>query len=369
VALFIRRGSETLDLTKEDLMPALSFTSLNAPSNPVAALTFSTRFLRPEDQFGAWRTLLAETIDLLPSPKAAEPFDAELSCWAFGDIAFTRTIYADAPARRWRHLQRSFTDHWCVVLARSGKGGQDSVTLTDAHSLSFRSLALPFMGEARDTEVLTLFLPRDSCRDELEDFERAHGRDIDPHLGAVLAGYMEGLAQQLPHLSREHADGLATATRALVAACIAPRAERFEAAEAPIASLLIDRARLVVRQNMASAEFGPKQLARLMAMSRSKLYRLFESTGGVAHFINRERLREAHRRLGSPRDARSIHVVGNEVGFTDHSTFSRAFRREFGCSPTEARERSLAKLPAQPLGFTVNDAARPRPSGTLTRLG
>jgi AraC-like DNA-binding protein len=350
-------------------MPVLSFTSLNAPSNSVAALTFSTKLLRPEDQFDAWRSLLAETIDLLPTPKAVGPFEAELSCWMFGDIAFTRTSYANAPARRWRHLQRSFMDHWCIVLARSGKGGQDSLTLTDAHSLSFRSLALPFMGEAQDTEVLSLFLPRDSCRDELEDFERAHARDINPHLGAVLAGYMEGLARQLPHLSREQADGLAVATRALVAACIAPRAERFEAAEAPIASLLIDRACLVVKRNMASAEFGPKQLARLMAMSRSKLYRLFESTGGVANFINRERLREAYRRLGSSRDARSIRLVGNEVGFTDHSTFSRAFRREFGCSPTDARERSLAKLSAQPLGFVVNDAALPHASGTLTRRG
>ena len=78
-------------------------------------------------------------------------------------------------------------------------------------------------------------------------------------------------------------------------------------------------------------------------MSRSKLYRLFENNGGVAHFINRERLREAHRRLNSDRETLSIHAIGNEVGFVDHSTFSRAFRREFGCSPTEARERALAR--------------------------
>jgi AraC-like DNA-binding protein len=77
-------------------------------------------------------------------------------------------------------------------------------------------------------------------------------------------------------------------------------------------------------------------------MSRSKLYRLLENDGGVAHFINRERLREAHRRLSAHREALSIHAIGNEVGFVDHSTFSRAFRREFGYSPTEARERSLA---------------------------
>lgn len=109
---------------------------------------------------------------------------------------------------------------------------------------------------------------------------------------------------------------------------------------------------------MAAPDFGPERLARLLAMSRSKLYRLFESTGGVAHFINRERLREAHRRLCSHRDAPSIHIIGNEVGFVDHSTFSRAFRREFGHSPSEARERSLTKLAARPFGLAQPDAAQ-----------
>jgi AraC-like DNA-binding protein len=370
LALFIDHASETPYLM-EAFVPALSFFDLKGSTDPFAAYKFSTKLLRPEDQFDAWRSPFAETIDLLPTAHASEMFEAEFSCWAFEDIIFTRAIYADAPARRWQHLQRSFMGHWCVVLARSDDRSRDSLSLADPrhHSLSFRSLALPFMGEARDTEVLTLFLPRDSWCDELEDFERARGRDINPELGALLAGYMDGLARQLPHIGREHAHRLAVATRSLVAACIAPRAERLEAAEAPIASLLIDRARLVIRQNMASPKFGPEQLARLMAMSRSKLYRLFESTGGVAHFINRERLREAQRRLSSPRAARSIHVIGSEVGFTDHSTFSRAFRREFGISPREARERSLATQAAQTLGFVFADAAPAGVSATRPPLG
>jgi AraC-like DNA-binding protein len=343
---------------EEDVVPALSFASPEASTESAFALNFSTKHLRPEDQFDAWRSLLAETIELLPSATAAEMFEAEFSCWTFGDVVFTRTLYANAPTRHWRHRQRSFLDHWCVVLAHSASGGRDGPSLTNAppDHLGFRSLGMPFEGEAQDTEVLTLFLPRDFCRDELDDFERAHDLDINPELGVLLAGYMDNLARQLPRIGPEHAHGLAAATRSLVAACIAPRPERIEAAEIPLAPLLTDRARLVVRQNMASPEFGPEQLARLMAMSRSKLYRLFESTGGVAHFINRERLREAHRRLSSPIDALSIHVIGNEVGFIDHSTFSRAFRREFGYSPTEARERSLARLSAQPLGFVFQDA-------------
>lgn len=305
---------------------------------------------------------MSGAIDLLPDSDASQPFEVDFSSWTFGDAILTRTLYTSAPGRHWRHRPRSYMDHWCVVV-----GYADLREHGSQGCVSFRSLAMPFEGQAQDTEVLGLYLPRDFCRDELEDFGRAHGMAIDSRLGALLAGYLDNLARQLPHISAGHAQSLAAATRSLVAACIAPRSERSEAAEAPLASLQIDRARLFVRQNMASPGFGPEQLARLMAMSRSKLYRLFESTGGVAHFINRERLREAYTRLGAPRGAMPIYAIGNDVGFVDHSTFSRAFRREFGYSPSEARERSLARLPAQSFGLSLRnpeqDAASPAAAG------
>lgn len=349
-------------------MRVLSFTSPGASAEAAFDRRSSTKDLRPEDQFDALQSLLAEAS--APTPEAAEAPQAAFSCWMFGDVVFTRTLYDNASNRQWRYRQRSFLDHWCVVLAHSCADRRDLLSLATPRqgSLSFHSLAMPFEGHAADTEVLTLFLPLDFRRDELDDFEQVPELEIHPDLGALLASYMDNLALRLPHISPDRAQGLAAATRSLVAACIAPRPERSEAAETPFASLLIDRARLVVRQNMASPEFGPEQLARLMAMSRSKLYRFFESTGGVAHFINRERLREAHRRLASPRDALSIHVIGNEVGFMDHSTFSRAFRREFGCSPTEARERSLARLSAEPPSLTLDNATPDIPSSSASCL-
>jgi AraC-like DNA-binding protein len=99
---------------------------------------------------------------------------------------------------------------------------------------------------------------------------------------------------------------------------------------------------------MATPEFGPKHLVRLLGISRSKLYRLLDNVGGVASFINRERLKEAHRRLATSGYAVSIQAIGSGVGFRDHSSFSRAFRREFGYSPTEAREKALAKCASMP---------------------
>ena len=69
---------------------------------------------------------------------------------------------------------------------------------------------------------------------------------------------------------------------------------------------------------------------------------MFEPSGGVARHIQAERLREAHRALADPDNQRDIHAVAEDLGFYDASTFSRTFRREYGCTPSEVRATALA---------------------------
>lgn len=319
-------------------MPAFSHGGVRKDVSVFSVAHFCTAGLQAKDQFDAWRSLHEDTIELLPTHGASAGFAAKFSSWRLGELVLTHVAYAQAPGRQWRHRPKSYLDHWCVVLARTR--APDGALQEE---LSFRSLALPFEGQAQDSEVITLYLPRDQRPIDEQRFDTAHGLDVSPDFAPLLIGYLDSLVRRLPHVTVEHAASLEMPTRALVAACIIPQSIYQEAARAPLGSVLIDRARTVVRQNMASPDFGPERLARLLAMSRSKLYRLFEHSGGVAHFINCERLREAHHRLSSQRETLSIHAIGNEVGFIDHSTFSRAFRREFGYSPTEAREQGLAR--------------------------
>ncbi len=309
---------------------------------------FCTSGLQAAHQFGAWQSLHRDTIELVPTRELSAGFSAEFSSWRLGEMILTHVVYSGAPDRQWRHRPKSYLDHWCVVLARTVT--DDGVQYQD---LSFRSLALPFEGRAQDSEVITLYLPRDGRPADEQRFDDAHGLDVSREFAPLLTDYLDSLVRRMPHVSPEQATSLEVPTQALVAACIVPQPAYREAARAPLGSILVDRARVLVRQNMAAPDFGPDRLAGLLAMSRSKLYRLFESSGGVAHFINGERLREAHHRLISHRETRSIRAIGNEVGFVDHSTFSRAFRREFGYSPTEARERGLARSFADGSELTI----------------
>ena len=328
--------------------------NLSSDTNLRSGQVFSTQHLAAFDQFEGWRQHVADIIELVPNREQADGFSAQSTRWAIGDLIFTHAVFSQAPERSWRHRPQSCLDHWCLVLARTGRE-------TDAHVsentgltrklpsqsppssvLSFRSLALPFEGGGQDEEVVTLLLPRTALPQLDGKLGSALNPDIPPAMQGLLAGYLTTLARTLPQLPPGQANALAEPTAALIAACVAPTLERIEVAALPLSSTIIERATRVVRQNMASPDFGPDQLCRLLAMSRSKLYRHFEKFGGVASFIQRERLGEAFARLGDRGAIHSIHQIAESVGFHDHSTFSRAFRREFGFSPSVARERALA---------------------------
>ena len=124
----------------------------------------------------------------------------------------------------------------------------------------------------------------------------------------------------------------------MLTACLLSAAEPRTVRPADVAVAQLERARMIIRQNIGLATLGPWKICQLIGMSRSALHRLFEPQGGVAHNIQTERMRVAHTMLADPATAgQSIGVIAEKVGMFDASTVSRIFRREFGYAPSEAR--------------------------------
>lgn len=144
----------------------------------------------------------------------------------------------------------------------------------------------------------------------------------------------------------------------MVTAAVAPNAERVAVAQRQIDLGRKERVRQAVRRHLRTPIFGPTILCRLVGMSRSNLYRLFEDDGGVARYIQRQRLLEARTVLTDPATRKSISAIAGDLCFADASSFSRTFRREFGHSPGEVRSAALAGLAL---------SATPRNSATSAR--
>ncbi len=148
---------------------------------------------------------------------------------------------------------------------------------------------------------------------------------------------MLALERRLPTLAAADLPRLAQAVGAIVAASIAPSVERFGAAASQIDLGRLERVRRAIRKDLRSPTLGPLTLCRTVGISRSHLYRLFEDTGGVARYIQRQRLLEAHAILCNGATSMPVAAIADELCFADASGFTRAFKREFGYSPRDVR--------------------------------
>ena len=117
---------------------------------------------------------------------------------------------------------------------------------------------------------------------------------MDTPLGHLLGDYMLALERHLPPVTESDFPRLTNAVGAMIAAAVALSAERIAVAKSQVDFGRNERVRQAVRRHLRTPTLGPKTLSRLVGMSRSNLYRLFEDTDGVARYIHVQRLLEVH---------------------------------------------------------------------------
>jgi AraC-like DNA-binding protein len=306
--------------------------------------SFSTAPVEPARQFDAWHAQCGTFMELTAPLNHHVGYQAQCTAWKLGPFVLTSATAQAARYRRTRtQIRRDAIDHWVIKLSRSGMHRMWTATdfaVIPAGLPFVFSLANAFEGERSDLEWISLFVPRDIFPGLAPVIDRSLHMPLASSLGLLLGRYLDALdAQLLCDTTEAELPRLVAATRAMVAACIAPSRE---AAVPLLEHARLERVRRAIRQNLRSPTLTPKRLCRLVGMSRSQLYRLFEPMGGVACYIQAERLREAHRALADPDILRDIREVAEDLGFFDASAFSRTFRREFGCTPSEVRAAALA---------------------------
>src|SRR6516164_7259441 len=276
---------------------------------------FATQPLPPRDQFAAWREWYRPVFDVIPKNGVDDAFPAEVHVWRLGGLAISRSSAPPRDVVRTKtHLRHDPVDHW--IISYCARGAHSAVTAGTVLEVPARvpylwSLGQEFLHERTHVDRVQFFLARDGRLSVVTEAD----------------------------LSR-----LTTAVGAMVAAALSPSADRVAVARGQIDVGRKERVRQAVRRHLRTPTLGPTNLCRLVGMSRSNLYRLFEDTGGVARYIQRERLLEAHAVLTDPTKTQSISAIAEDLCFAYASSFSRTFRREFGHSPSEVRSAALAGL-------------------------
>jgi AraC-like DNA-binding protein len=326
-------------------------------------VTLRTHELPAQAQVGAWRGWFDSVFDLAqPEEEREAGFLAESLAWPLAGMGLSQVSAPRLSVMRTRQLiRRNPVDHWSLTM-----GGVETRLQTPqglvripANTPFIVSLGRELVSERDADQRLQLYLSRDRLEAMAGPLDAACDQPLDGMLGQLLADYLRLLAQRIPHLRPEEAARLPDAIAAMVAACVQPSPDRLALAEGQMEATRLARVRRAIRAHLGSARLSPQLLCRLAGTSRSQLYRLLEGEGGVARYIQKLRLEASHAALGDERDARSIAQVAEACGFHDPSAFSRAFRREFGATPSEVRMAALAGHAMRPLALRGDGLATP----------
>ncbi|WP_448955850.1 helix-turn-helix domain-containing protein [Labrys neptuniae] len=307
---------------------------------------FDSNQFEPAERFERWRERIAPAFSMERPIRPGDEYQAKHEVWDLGGMVFARADQNGGRFSRTEQMRRQSGDHWCVLYLKSGidvasadqtAGMQESISTARAGDLGFYSLAQTCRGVMREMKALTLYIPREGFAKQAHDFDRLSNSIISSPRAIVLGDYLQSLERQIENCSTADIAALGLATRAMIAACLSPTADTVEDAETPELWLNRTKAGRYIRAHLGNPCLSPQHICHSVGVSRSKLYRMFESAGGVFRYIRQARLHAAHKLLTEEQTARRVGDVAVAVGFTDISDFSRAFSREFGYSPSQAR--------------------------------
>jgi AraC-like DNA-binding protein len=307
-------------------------------------LRFDSSVFRESDAEEIWRDGLSAMYEI--ERPTLSPFRASIDSWNLGTMLLTRHFVQDEVSfqRTKRKIATSGIDHYLIhclldgTLTSTFGRGEQRVALG---SVAVRDLAVENTGFTRDAPILTLIIPRQALDRRMEPDMRIHGvtwSATDP-IGQLVAAHMRSLADVATSMDSQESGIAADGTLDFLAACLIRKAERPVVTGDPrLAPVLRAQALTFVEQHLSDPGLSPLSVCYALGVSRTTLYELFEPIGGVAGYVRMRRLDEAMRRLASPAHSRElVATIACAVGFVSESSFHRAFKDRFGCTPSEAR--------------------------------
>lgn len=97
-----------------------------------------------------------------------------------------------------------------------------------------------------------------------------------------------------------------------------------------------------MRARLGDPGLGIEVVARRQGITPRYIQRLFEAEGAsFSEFLRDCRLDFAFRLLDAPDGGRTIAAIAFEAGFSDLSSFNRAFRRRYAMTPSQVRAEAM----------------------------
>lgn len=327
---------------------------------------FATRSLPRDQRFATWRDSIGVLFDVALDDRA-DPlaFSASLKGYHLGSLLIGRCAStAQAFRRPPVKIASDGMDHFLIQVFRRGQcdtlHGQGDVSVR-AGDVYVIDLAQPYTCVNSAYEHLNLVVPRTLVEGNLVHPDHQHRRVVprEQPLARLFRDLLASVYDSVPEMSME--DSLLTVapmlrlTESLLNSRAGGMAAEHDGTAVDYA--LLTSLRRFIETHLKDPALGPDLLLGAFPISRSKLYRLFESRGGVVGYIRLRRLRRSVRDLLDPcQQHRRIYEIAYDWGFQHEGDYTRAFKRLFGLTPREARAAAatVADLTTSAAGISAD---------------
>lgn len=298
-----------------------------------------------------WKESISTVFESVLSPEyRARPFNATLTSRHFSSLVLTHASsgpqYFNRPLKL---IARDGLDHCVIQLylqgSTSGQWGRNNNSTVRAGDIFLLDLTQPIESFASDFSNLTMCVPRRLLAEKLPEPERYHGRVLprESALAKLLGEHLKYLNCWSQTLSNDELSSIAEGVVSLTGSYFSQGMPDESCNNVQIATR--ESIRQYIIKNLSNPNLGPDVIAAHFRISRAYLYRLFDSSNGISHFILEQRLLKAFNQLNSPiGNTRRISQVAYEFGFSSESHFCRSFRRAFGMTPSEVRQQACSRL-------------------------
>lgn len=122
---------------------------------------------------------------------------------------------------------------------------------------------------------------------------------------------------------------------------LAEELQTFEEVEAQECSLLVEKLRSIINENLSKTDLSADFLASAVGLSRTKLYQKVKRIDGMsmADYVRNCRLEKAADLLAHT--GMTVQEIVLEVGLVNPSHFSKIFKMKYGLPPYEYRQKSV----------------------------
>lgn len=171
-------------------------------------------------------------------------------------------------------------------------------------------------------------------------------RTLHPDRGALqlLKGYLELVRHADAPLSAQTEHAVVTHIYELVALAIGPTRDAAAVAGGRgVQAARLNAIKSHILSNLGDHRLSVQWVAAMQGVTTRYVQMLFESEGTTfSEFVLRQRLAWTMRTLCDPASlSQSISTIALDAGFGDLSYFNRVFRRTYGETPSDARNRAI----------------------------